>query len=146
MTRHFNKHSELQKRKRLRNNATKAERILWKYLKNNQLENSKIRRQYSIDQFVLDFYCPDLKLAIEIDGKSHLNKDQIPYDIERQNYIKSFGIQFLRFTNDDVYNNIESVLTQISCRIKDLKRSKNTTPQSPPYQGGDIGEVRKVSY
>jgi len=141
MTKHFNKHSELQKRKRLRNNATKAERILWRYIKNSQIENSKFRRQYSIDQFVIDFYCAEIKLAVEVDGNSHLSKDQIPYDIERQNYIKSFRIHFLRFSNDEVYNNIDSVLTQISNKIKALK---NTSPESPPWQGGDIGVVRKV--
>ena len=92
MTLHFNKRREKQKGKDLRNNATKAERILWKYLKNSQLENTKIRRQYSVDQFVIDSYCPEIKLAIEIDGSSHFDKDQIPYDIERENYIKSFGI------------------------------------------------------
>ena len=127
MTRHFNKHSELQKRKRLRNNATKAERILWKYLKNNQLENSKFRRQYSIDQFVVDFYCPELKLAIEVDGKSHFSEDQIPYDVERENYIKSFGIHFLRFTNNEVYQNIDSILIQLSDKIIELRKSKNTS-------------------
>lgn len=141
MTKHFNKHTELQKRKRLRNNATKAEIILWKYLKNSQLKNIKFRRQYSIDQFVVDFYCPEIKLAIEVDGKSHFKEDQIPYDIERENYIKSFGIHFLRFTNEEVYKNIDSVLTQISLMVKDLKSLKVTTPQSPPYQGGDTGEV-----
>jgi len=141
MTKHFNKYSELLKRKRLRNNATKAERVLWKYLKNSQLENTKFRRQYSIDQFIIDFYSPEIKLAIEVDGNSHLNKEQIPYDIERENYIKSFGIHFLRITNDGVYKKIDFVLTQISSKINDLKRLKETTPQSPPCQGGDIGEV-----
>jgi len=141
MTKYFNKHTELQKRRRLRNNATKAERILWKYLKNSQLENTKFRRQYSIDQFVIDFYSPEIKLAIEVDGNSHLGKEQIPYDIEREKYIKSFNIKFQRFANDEVYKNIDSVLLKISNKIKELKKLQNTTPDSPPYQGGDIGEV-----
>ena len=143
MTKHFNKHTEVEKRKFLRNHATKAERILWRHLKNSQLENTKFRRQYSIDQFVLDFYSPEIKLAIEIDGKSHLNKDKIPYDQGREKHIKSFGIKFQRFANEEIYSNLDFVLIQIENRIKELKKvkNKNTTPQSPPYQGGDIGEV-----
>jgi len=141
MTKHFNKHTELQKRKRLRNNATRAERILWKYLKNSQLENTKFRRQYSIDKFIIDFYSPEMKFAIEVDGNSHYDKEHIPYDIERENYIKSFGIKFQRFTNEEVYKNIDSVLLHISKKINELRKLQNTTPQSPPCQGGDIGEV-----
>ncbi len=128
MTLHYNKLSEKQKRKDLRNNATKAERILWNYLKNSHLENTKFRRQYSIDQLVVDFYCSELKLAIEVDGSSHFEKDQILYDIERENYIKSFGIQFLRITNEDVYTGIESVLAQISDKVIKLNKMKNAAP------------------
>ncbi len=76
-----------------------------------------------MDQLVVDFYCPELKLAIEVDGSSHFEKDQILYDIERENYIKSFGIQFLRITNEDVHTAIESVLAQISDKVIKLKNA-----------------------
>jgi very-short-patch-repair endonuclease len=131
MTKHFNKHREVQKRKFLRNHATKAERILWRYLKNSQLENTKFRRQYSIDQFVIDFYCPDIKLAIELDGSSHFSKDQFPYDIEREKYIKSFGIKIQRFTNEEIYTKLDLVLIQIANKINELKNLKNKTTSSP---------------
>jgi len=109
----FNKYTLTPIRKVLRNRSPKAERILWSYLKNKQL-GYKFRRQYSVDKYVLDFYCPELKLAIEIDGDSHyMSEEVIKYDIERQRYVETFDISFLRFTNDDVYTNIEGVIEVI---------------------------------
>ena len=64
--------------------------------------------------FVVDFYCPRLKLAIEIDGDSHLEEGAEEYDMVRQEYIESTGIKFLRFTNNDIYHNLEGVLNSIS--------------------------------
>jgi len=89
MTTIFNKHSEKEKRRQLRNNLTKAEVIVWQHLKGRQVNNCKFRRQYSIGPFVLDFYCPELKLAIEIDGSSHDHEDAQAYDQERQKYIEA---------------------------------------------------------
>jgi len=94
-----------------------AEIILWSRLKGRQLEGYKFRRQYSVEHFVIDFYCPELKLAVEIDGDSHYtsphpllgkegNKGRLS-DIQRQIQIEAFGIQFLRFTNREVYENLE---------------------------------------
>jgi len=73
----------------------------------------KFRRQYGVNKYVVDFYCPKLKLAIEIDGDSHFGNQAIKYDQKRQSYIESFGIKFLRFTNNDIYNNIDEVLEVI---------------------------------
>src|SRR4030067_599652 len=101
---------EMQTRRRsLRKNMPKAEIILWSKLKNRQMHGERFLRQYSVDQYVLDFYCPRLKLAIEVDGDSHFEKDSKEYDKIRQEYIEAFGILFLRFTNDDVYKNIDGV-------------------------------------
>ena len=123
MTQHFNKNSEKQKRKFLRNNATEAEQVLWKHLKGKKLSNLKFRRQYSIDQFVIDFYCPSIKLAIEVDGPSHFSEGAEIYDKERERIIESFGISFLRFNNNDVYTNIDGILISIIDKINEL-----TTP------------------
>jgi very-short-patch-repair endonuclease len=71
MTKIFNKSSEKLKRQQLRNNLTPAELILWSRLRGKQIYNCKFRRQYSIDYFVIDFYAPEIKLAIEVDGESH---------------------------------------------------------------------------
>jgi len=129
MTTIFNKHSEKEKRRQLRNNLTKAEVIVWQHLKGRQVNNCKFRRQYSIGPFVLDFYCPELKLAIEIDGSSHDHEDAQAYDQERQKYIEALGITFLRFTNEQVYKNIESVVMSINEKSLQLK-------QTPPLGKG----------
>ena len=67
-------------RKQLRNNPTKAEQVLWKYLKNKQIKGYKFRRQHSVGNYILDFYCPALKLCIEIDGDSHFTDEGKNYD------------------------------------------------------------------
>lgn len=100
-------------RQKLRNNAPKAEQILWSRLKGKQLNGLKFRRQNSIGRFVLDFYCPALKLAIEVDGPSHFKRDARLYDLEREAFIRQFNIEFLRFTNQDIYENLEGVLEMI---------------------------------
>ena len=91
----------------------KAEYLLWVELKNKQLGGYKFRRQYSVGSFVVDFYCPKLKLAIEVDGDSHFGEEQIKYDIVRQEIIESFDIQVLRFTNDEIYGNLNEVIEEI---------------------------------
>lgn len=75
MTKIFNRNEELEKRRELRNNSTKAESLLWQQLKGKQVAGFKFRRQYSVGKFVLDFYCAERKLAIELDGSSHDGED-----------------------------------------------------------------------
>ena len=118
----FNLKSQKQKRQLLRNHATDAERILWSRLKGRQLLGFKFRRQHGIGVFVLDFYCPESKLAIEIDGATHRSEAEREYDRRRQEYIELYKIHFLRFTNSDVYINLDSVLTVIAGAV-----SKTTT-------------------
>lgn len=87
MTKHYNKKSELDKRRNLRKEQTYCEKLVWMFLRNRQMIGYKFRRQYSVDQYVIDFYCPKLKLAVEIDGSVHNSNEQKEYNIERQNYI-----------------------------------------------------------
>lgn len=121
MTKLFNKTSEKLKRRELRTNITKAEAIVWQKLRCKQLENCKFRNQYSVDRFVLDFYSPELKLAIEIDGDSHFQEGATRYDKERQIFIESTGIKFLRFTNNEVYENLNGLLETIVEKIRELR-------------------------
>jgi len=101
---------------------TKAEIVLWSKLKGKQLNSLKFRRQCSINNYIVDFYCPELKLAIEIDGDVHAYNSRIIYDKQRQKEIEALGIKVLRYTNTDVVKNIEGVLYDIV----------QTTPHSPP--------------
>jgi very-short-patch-repair endonuclease len=104
--------------RQLRRNATYPEKMLWNALKNRQLANLKFRRQHPLGKLVLDFYCEEQKLCLELDGDSH--RDRAQYDCERQTWIEGQGIRVLRFGNDDVLENLESVLESILkfCGIK----------------------------
>jgi very-short-patch-repair endonuclease len=117
MTLHFNRKSQKHKRKELRKNSTETEKILWQYLRKNNINGLKFKRQYSIDQFVVDFYCPQKKLAIEIDGGYHDTNEIKIYDKARQEYIESFGIHFIRLSNQEIITNIENVLNRIKDEI-----------------------------
>lgn len=101
-------------RQKLRNKSPKAERILWSRLKGRQMNNLKFIRQYGIGSYVVDFYCPKLRLAIEVDGDSHFQKGAEQYDKKRQQTIEKYNIKFLRFTNNEIYSNLDGVLEEIS--------------------------------
>lgn len=113
MTEFYNRTREKARRRHLRNNLTPAEKRLWFRLRDEQLGGLKFRRQYSVGSFVVDFYCVEKKLAIEVDGDSHFGDGSEARDRERDAFIRNFGIRILRFTNDDVYKRIESVLESI---------------------------------
>jgi very-short-patch-repair endonuclease len=115
----YNKKEYQARRRALRRSMPTAEVILWSKLKNKQMQGKRFLRQYSVDQYVLDFYCPELKLAIEVDGDSHFVAGAQDYDRDRQEYIEEFGIRFLRFTNTDVIENIDGVCQVIFNKIEE---------------------------
>lgn len=100
-------------RKELRNNLTPAEATLWKLLQNSQFYNRKFRRQHSVGNYILDFYCPSERLAIELDGQGHFEISQSEYDYERDMFLKHYKIKVLRFENILVFKNLEGVLEAI---------------------------------
>ena len=104
MTEHYNKKQMRERRRQLRSNMTFCEKIIWLHLRKYQL-GVKFHRQYSIDCYVIDFYCPELKLAIEIDGDVHEKEEQKEYDINRQNYLENYGITFVRIKNEELLGN-----------------------------------------
>lgn len=114
MTNVYNKSEIRQTRRALRKNMPTPEIIVWGKIRNRQLSGYKFRRQYSFNNFIVDFYCVEKKLVIEIDGDSHSGKKAIEYDNNRQKNIEALGIIFLRFTNEAVVNNIEGVLEEIN--------------------------------
>ncbi len=111
----------------LRKDSTKAEEILWQYLSNKGMCGFKFRRQHPVDRFILDFYCPKKRLAIEIDGEIHINQKE--YDRIRQGIIESKGIEFLRFKNIDVVKNINFVLKTIKRKLVPSLRSGEGCPE-----------------
>ncbi|MBN1496870.1 MAG: endonuclease domain-containing protein [Spirochaetes bacterium] len=95
----------------MRNNLTPGERLLWERLKSRQLAGYKFRYQHPIYHYILDFYCDEKLLAIEVDGNVH--KERKDYDEYRDDFMKSLGIQTMRFDNDEIMNNIDTVLDMI---------------------------------
>ncbi|WP_333600649.1 endonuclease domain-containing protein [Flavobacterium sp.] len=100
-------------RTELRKNLTPAEAFLWKQLQKAKLDNRKFRRQHSIGNYIVDFYCPSEQLAIELDGEGHYHEAAQPYDEERDLFIAYFNIRVLRFENKQVFDNLEAVLEEI---------------------------------
>ncbi len=119
-----------QRRRDLRRNQTDAEKTFWAHVRNKQFMGLKLFRQYSIGPYILDFYCPKKKLAIELDGGGHNENDQSEYDAVRTEYLKTREIDVMRFWNNDVLQNISGVLTSIAEKI---------TPPSLPLPQGEAG-------
>ena len=119
MTKIYNKHSQKFKRIKLREDQTESEELLWKYLRNKKMCGVKFKRQYSVDNFVIDFYAPTIKLAIELDGEIHNSTSQKEYDKLREEHIERTGIKFLRIKNSDL-DNVTDVLNKISSLVTSL--------------------------
>ena len=128
---HHRIHPILRQRAReLRQPQTPAETTLWGHLRNRNL-GYKFRRQHPIAQFIIDFYCAEAKLCIEIDGSQHFEPEQAAYDQARTEYLLELGYTVIRFTNDDVRYNIQAVAEEISKTCERLVESKtNTSPSS----------------
>ena len=96
-------------RRHLRKNATDAERRLWSILRSRQISGLKFFRQYNVGSYVLDFYCPERRLAIEVDGGRHADICGQQHDAHRDRHLKDLNIRVIRFWNNDVLQNIEGV-------------------------------------
>lgn len=111
-------HPNLRKlRKELRRNMTQPEQKLWYHVRGARLKGYKFRRQYTILEYILDFYCVQAKLAVEVDGDSHYTPEQQSRDARRTQDLSCLGITVLRFTNADINSNIEGVLEKITAYL-----------------------------
>jgi len=106
-----------ERRRELRRNQTDAEKTLWAHVRNRQFHGLKFFRQYSFGPYILDFYCPALKLAVELDGGQHNQEENRAYDAARSEYLRANGIEVLRFWNHDVLRDVMSVLATVEERI-----------------------------
>jgi len=122
----------------MRNYPTEAEKVLWKHLRKMRSKGFVFRRQHPIDIFIADFYCHKIKLVIEVDGEKHFNDKAREYDDGRSGELERFGVNVIRFTNDEVLNNQELVLKKINKIIDEL-----AVPRSPRERGTEGGEVNK---
>jgi very-short-patch-repair endonuclease len=120
--------------RQLRRDMTDAERRLWARIRMKQLKGYQFYRQKPIGDYIVDFFCPGAKLVIEVDGSQHLVGESIEYDRIRDEYLSSFGLRVLRFTNPDVLEHIESVVESIN---ENIEIPGGEIPLSPPFSKGE---------
>ena len=113
--------------RQMRREPTAAENALWQRLRGRQLHNVKFRRQHPIDRFVVDFYCEQHKLIVEIDGSVHQYTAE--EDAIRQEYLESLGLAVLRFSNDNVFQDLDAVVSAIKAWLSSPPES--SSPPSP---------------
>ena len=121
------------RRRELRRNQTEAEKAFWSRVRNKQFWGFKFFRQYSMGPYILDFYCPEKKLAIELDGGQHNLPDGREYDDARTAYLNGQGVEVVRFWNHEVLCNMDGVLEK-------LGRVRVTPPVLPLSKGRDVNE------
>lgn len=124
-------------RKDLRNNATSAEATLWHFLKQKKL-GWKFRRQHSIGNYIVDFYCAPERVAIELDGAGHFTEKGMRYDQKRTEFLNSLNVRVIRFENWEVFGDLPGVLEKIRTTLTQDLRSESV----PPEAGGKNAETR----
>lgn len=123
----------------LRNNSTLSEVLLWQQIKSKAI-GYEFHRQVPIDQFIVDFYCHELMLSIEIDGSSH--NDKYDYDMDRQSKLQDLGVEFIRFNDLDVKKNMAGVLIALEHKIREIVNCVVNIPlispqaKPSPFKGG----------
>jgi very-short-patch-repair endonuclease len=122
-------------KRRLRSDMTGPETRLWSRLRARQLQRLKFRRQHGIGPYIVDFYCPEQSLVIEVDGDSHADADQIVKDQLRDRYFQSLGLHVIRYFNDDIVKNLDGVLEDLAERLS----SGSTSPRPSLRRRGEEG-------
>jgi len=107
----------LQRRRALRRRSTDAEIILWKHLRDRRFEGLKFRRQYPCGPFIVDFYCPEKRVAIELDGGQHYEPAAQAYDVRRTAFLREERIVVIRFATDLVFRELTAVLECIAAAL-----------------------------
>ncbi len=133
MTLIFNRSEQTPLRKKLRNSMTKSETVLWKHLKGSQI-GFKFRRQCGIGKYIADFYCPSVRLVIEVDGITHYDPKVLANDREKEMYFQSLGLTVKRYSTEQVFHFIQEVIGELRWICTELQRNH---PLPPPSEGGD---------
>ena len=121
---------------RIRSDMTGPETRLWSRQRARQLQGLKFRRQHGIGPYIVDFYCPEQFLVIEVDGDSHADADQILKDQLRDRYFQSLGLRVVRYINDDILKNLDRALEDLADRLS----SGSTSPRPPLRRRGEDAE------
>jgi very-short-patch-repair endonuclease len=126
--------------KQLRRTMTRAETLLWRYLKANRLAGLGFRRQSPMGDYIADFVAHSCKLVVEVDGESHDFEERLRHDDRRDQWFASRGYRVLRFTNDDVMRNLEGVVFSINQAAEQAAPPTLTLPR----KGGGNGDGRSL--
>lgn len=129
MTKLVNDNYKMELRRKLRKTMTKSEIILWKYIKGGQLL-VKFRRQVSIKNYVVDFYCPQLKLIVEVDGATHNETEIFEKDLRRDKILQDLGFIVIRYNSERVFNNLNEVLSDLYVTCERMFESAPTNTPS----------------
>ena len=122
----------------LRKNMTDAERRVWSKIRRKQLRGFQFYRQKNIGDYIVDFYCPAAKLIVELDGGQHYSEENIEKDEARDKFLSDLGFRVLRFSNSDVFKNIEGVVTEIYNHLEN--------PPYPPFKKGGETESSRTFF
>jgi len=112
-------------KRQLHSEMTRAEKRFWSRLRMKQVQGLKFRRQHGIGAFIVDFYCPEGSLVIEVDGDTHADENQVRKDKQRETYLRSLGLRVIRYMNDDILNNVDGVLEDLCERLSSGSTSPN---------------------
>jgi very-short-patch-repair endonuclease len=129
MTKLYNRKSSKERRKSLRNNATKAERLFWLGLRDSNC-GARFRRQYGVDNFILDFYSPEIRLGIELDGDYHNTDEELAHDAWRQAIIEKYDIKIIRFRDEEILNGYDAAAAVVKAEVAKRK----SWPHGPTAQ------------
>ena len=135
----YNSHLKPHSR-RLRSGMTDSERLLWSRLRGKQLLNVQFYRQKPIGEYIVDFYAPRARLILEVDGSQHLHQDHIANDARRDDWLCSQGLEILRFTNLEVLNELDAVVSVV---LETLNELMDGNPPNPPLRKGGLGTSLK---
>lgn len=133
-------------KRRLRREMTEPERRLWLFLSRKQLRKSKFRRQHGIGPYVVDFYCPAARLVVEIDGESHARGDRMTKDRQRDTYLRSLGVQVIRYSNIEVMTNLTGVLEDVLKRLGQDSTSPTSSLQRRGNDRSSSGAVTELQF
>jgi len=129
-TRLHNLKPQIPHRKQNRKNPTEPEKCFWSWVRGKQL-GCKFRRQHGIDQYIVDFYCAEYSLIVELDGESHYTTEGVDYDETRTSFLISKGFKVIRFSNLEVMQNKEGVLSALLACLNSTVIKSNPSPALP---------------
>ncbi len=138
----FNDRYRMPLRRKLRRESTLTERVFWAAVRAKGLDGVKIRRQVSVGPYVADFYVPSVKLVIELDGGVHFTPEAMEYDAARTLYLEAQGLKVIRFTNDQIHENLAGVLEE----VLRATRARDTSPVLSSGRRGEYEPVRPPDY